>query len=175
VVHGIVSAHGGTIEVTSDVGGGTTFTLRFPVAPPDEPKKRSRTSGSNAVVPDAATNPLDILVVDDETSITTFLAHYLGSRGHAVLTAQSGSEALALARQGSFDVVVCDLRMPGMDGLATMRALREMPEGGRPRYVLSTGANIGSSIREAVDALGIDAVVPKPYDIEQLRRAVEQG
>ena len=41
--------------------------------------------------------------------------------------------------------------------------------------MLSTGANIGSAVREAADALGVDAVVPKPYDIEQLRRAVEQG
>ncbi|HEX2778834.1 MAG TPA: ATP-binding protein [Gemmatimonadaceae bacterium] len=175
VVHGIVSAHGGTIEVSSDLGGGTTFTLRFPIAPPEEAGKRRRTSGSNAVVTDSAAQPLDILVVDDETSITTFLAHYLGSRGHAVLTAQSGTEALALAKQGTFDVVVCDLRMPGMDGLATMRALREMPEGERPRYILSTGANIGSAVRDAVDALGVDSIVPKPYDIEQLRRAVEQG
>ena len=174
VVHGIVSAHGGTIEVTSDVGGGTTFTLRFPVAPSEEAAAKRRRSGGTAAVADTATTPLDILVVDDELSITTFLAQYLGSRGHAVLTAQSGSEALALAKQGPFDVVVCDLRMPGMDGLATMRALREMPEGERPRYVLSTGANIGSAVREAADALGVDAVVPKPYDIEQLRRAVEQ-
>jgi CheY-like chemotaxis protein len=173
-VHGIVSAHGGTIEVTSDVGGGTTFKLRFPVAPNEEADKRRRSGGSPAVA-DTATTPLDILVVDDELSITTFLAQYLGSRGHAVLTAQSGSEALTLARQGTFDVVVCDLRMPGMDGLATMRALREMPEGDRPRYVLSTGANIGSAVREAADALGVDVVVPKPYDIEQLRRAVERA
>ena len=171
VVHGIVTAHGGTIEVTSDIGGGTTFTLRLPASEAGPAAKRTTSSG--LVVGESAANPLDILVIDDESSITAFLSQYLGSRGHAVLAAHSGSEALLLAKQSAFDVVVCDLRMPGMDGIETMRALRSLPDGTRSRYVLSTGATISTTIRDAVEALPVNAIVPKPYDIEQLRRAVE--
>ena len=174
VVHGIVSAHGGSIEVQSAVGAGTTFTLRFPRSL-DAVSKVTPVRGSVAVGDAQATRPLDVLVIDDEASITTFLSQYLGSRGHAVLTAQSGPQALMIARAGAFDVVVCDLRMPGMDGLETMRALRAMPNGERPRYILSTGATMGAAVIDAAEALQVAAVVPKPYDIEQLRRAVEHA
>jgi PAS domain S-box-containing protein len=172
VVHGIVSAHSGSIDVQSTVGAGTTFTLRFPRS--RDGVSRVTPVRGTAVVNDAhAAQPLDVLVIDDESSITTFLSQYLGSRGHAVLTAQSGPQALTIARAGAFDVIVCDLRMPGMDGLETMRALRAMPNGDRPRYILSTGATLGAAVLDAAEALRVDAVVPKPYDIEQLRRAVE--
>ena len=168
VVHGIVTAHGGSIEVDSEVGRGTTFTLRFPVASPAPETRRPTPTGG-----DRATRPLDVLVVDDEQAITSFLARYLGARGHAVLTAQNGTEALGAARQGEFDVVICDLRMPGMDGVQVLRALRELPNGERTRAILSTGAALSDATRAAIDELGVE-VVPKPYDVEQLRRAIEQ-
>lgn len=171
VVHGIVNALGGTIEVESELRRGTTFTMSFPSAE----EVQAEPHPVQQAVTDQAARPLDVLVIDDESSIRNFLSQYLASRGHAVLVAESGSEALSIARQGDFDVVVCDLRMPGMDGIETMRALRAMPNGQQSRLILSTGATLGNAVHDAARMLRVAAVVPKPYDIEQLRKAIEQA
>ena len=85
-----------------------------------------RTTGEVAVPPGADGVPmgraLDILVVDDEAAIISFLTRFLTSRGHAVVGASDGMHALRIAEQFAFDLVVCDLHMPEMDGVELIRA-----------------------------------------------------
>ena len=97
----------------------------------------------------------------------------LGSRGHAVVAVRSGEEALALMQGSGFDVCVCDLRMPGMDGVELLRRLRQTPEGARMRVIVSTGEGPRSPLRAQAVALGDVTVIEKPYDVGVLRRAVE--
>jgi len=187
VVHGIVSAHGGTIGVESTPGAGTHFTIRLPAAPPSgawgegsvgsDPSGLDRPADDASAAPseELAERPLDILLVDDEEAILTFLRRYLTSRGHAVMTAQDGEQALRIAEHSSFDVVVCDLRMPGMTGAEVIRRLRAFPGLAEARYVLSTGDRDLPESADEPAVLGVSMVVEKPYEIDVLRRAVEEG
>ena len=178
VVHGIVSAHGGTVEAGSDAGEGMRVCVRLPAAdttvlPLTAEAVRATPAESIERVSDEAHVPLDILLVDDEASILGFLKQFLESRGHAVLCAHDGEQALRLAELARFDVVVCDLRMPGLGGDEVIERLRHMPGFERTRFLVSTGDNASATAARRIAALRPDAVLSKPYEMEQLRRVVE--
>ena len=168
VVDGIVTEHAGAIEAESPPEGGTCFTVRLPRAVRHE--EAPEPEGT-----DAAPTPLDVLLVDDEEAILGFLTRYLASRGHAVVATTSAEEALRLAAETTFDVAICDLRMPGVDGGELVRRLHELPGGERMRIVIATGEAPTSALRARAAGLGATALIEKPYDVEALRRAVEHG
>ena len=176
VVHGIVTSHGGTIDVDTRVGAGTTFAISLPAF------GRDGSDGHAAIesVPTGpathqADRPLDILVIDDEEVIVGLLVRYFSSRGHAVVPAHEGVQALRVAQRSSFDVVICDLRMPGMDGAEVIRRLKLLPTCASARFILSTGDTATAAVRQRIEGLALNAVVDKPYEVETLRRIVEDA
>jgi two-component system, cell cycle sensor histidine kinase and response regulator CckA len=176
VVHGIVTEHGGSIDVETRIGAGTTFAVSLPSF------SRDGADGLAAiealpVVPSSqpADRPLDILVIDDEEVIVGLLVRYFSSRGHAVVPAHEGRQALRVAERSSFDVVICDLRMPGMDGAEVIRRLKELPTCATSRFVLSTGDTATPAVRQRIEGLALAAIVDKPYEVETLRRIVEEA
>jgi CheY-like chemotaxis protein len=80
-----------------------------------------------------------------------------------------------VADQSSFDVVICDLRMPGLDGVELIRRLQQLPGAAEARYILATGDTASSTARDRAANLPRTIVVHKPYEVEQLRRIVEEG
>jgi PAS domain S-box-containing protein len=167
VVWGTVKDHHGYIDVQSEPGKGTTFTLYFPVtreAPVAAPEAipLSEYIGSDE----------SILVVDDIPEQRELAAGMLGRLNYKVQTAASGEEAMEVLGGHPFDLVVLDMIMePGMDGLDTYRQLRRIRPG--QKAVIVSGFSETSRVQEA-QALGAGEYIRKPYILETLGLAVRR-
>ena len=118
---GIIEGHGGTISLRSTPGVGTTFHVEIPVGvgadrSPDRPGQDVAAS----LVPSAA-----ILLVDDEAGIAKAVPRLLRREGHTVDTAANGRLALAKLQERAYDLILCDLRMPELDGPGLYRTLAQ--------------------------------------------------
>jgi len=111
-----------------------------------------------------------VLLVDDEADYRETLAKVLRRRGMSVAAAGGGAEALDRLGAGAFDVVLLDLRMPGLDGLATLREIRRRAPG--VRVVLLTGHGTAAAGLEAIRAEAFDFLL-KPVPVDALVRVLE--
>jgi PAS domain S-box-containing protein len=164
VVHGIIADHAGTITLEPILPTGTRFVIRLPLA--EQP--------ATAPPLGHASRPLDVLVVDPGASDLMFVERFLTSRGHAVVNAASGELAVRLARQTSFDAVVCDARLAVRDGSSVATALRATRGCAGARFVLSDDRASDESVTPAIGgAIGGARMIARPYDVEELRRLIE--
>jgi DNA-binding NtrC family response regulator len=113
-----------------------------------------------------------ILLVDDEVVFTNNMSKLLSRRGYEVKTANSGYEALGILMDNTFDVMVVDLKMPGIDGIATIREMKKL--GLFTEVLILTGHG---SIDLALEALRMGAYgyVTKPCEIAELVSKIEIG
>lgn len=164
-VFGIVRSYEGFIEVDTLPGRGTDIGVLFPAVvrpmvaarPDDEPTVRLAGAGRR------------VLVVEDEPVVRAVTGRLLTQRGFEVVTAADGQEALEkfIADPAGFVAVITDLMMPRMNGAELVRALRARAPG-VPVIVSSGLSGEGEDALEAMGALGVTAVLPKPYTEAQL-------
>ena len=166
VVYGIVQSHKGYVEVQSEEGKGTTFSLYFPpskqkIVKPDELKIKSVPRGSE-----------NILVVDDENMIRESAKEILSSFGYSVTTASNGLEALEILKKNKkkFDLAIVDMSMPKINGVETIRRIREIDQS--IKVVLSSG-HMDRERNMPVD-LKLDGTLPKPYRLRELALKIRQ-
>ena len=114
-----------------------------------------------------------ILVVDDSDETRLMLRHALGARGYRVVEAADGHEAVDVARRECPDIIVMDLNLPLMDGLAATQRIRECKELCRAAPILAVTAFDAYEIEEAAREAGCDAFVRKPFGPGELERLIE--
>ena len=166
LVKGLIELHGGEVRAESaGVGRGAAFTLILPRADRPEPQQEPPSEPARPGV-------LRILVVEDNADAADTLRDLLELFGHEVEVAYSGSQGLEAAHQFRPEVVLCDIGLPGMDGYAVARRLREDPETASSRLVALTGYGRDED-RQLAEEAGFDLHLVKPVAPDELRQHLQ--
>lgn len=170
ISYGIIRQHGGSITVESIVGEGSTMMTRIPLAP-KEPAPERPPDSPGATRP-ANNNVRHALVIDDEQGILEMVSDAL-ERVNCHATAVLGSAGVkAVLDQERFDLVICDLKMPGQNGIEVYRMIRETRPELAARFILMTG-NLADADQHAAEIATV-SLLPKPFTLAGLRDAVEE-
>ena len=161
MVYGVIRRHGGTIDVKSSPGKGSSFLIRLPI--------RHAEAGDKVKIKlptEILARKLRVLVVDDEPTVRTVLSEYLSGDGHSVEIACDGLKALEVLKKGTFDLVITDRAMPEMNGdqlaLAVKKSYPSMP------LVMLTG--FGELMKVSGEhPPGVDHLLSKPLTLETCR------
>ncbi len=160
----------GDLRVESTIDIGSSFELSLPLSPVDEIVPVAETPEPS----DEACINAHVLVAEDNEINRLVAQRFLDELGCTVECAADGEEAATRAREGGFDLILMDLRMPRMDGLEATRAIRAGEPEGSHTPIIALTANAFSSDREACLEAGMDDFLVKPIQPEQLRRMLSR-
>nr|WP_290439460.1 PAS domain S-box protein [Leptolyngbya sp. 'hensonii'] len=178
LVQRIVALHGGQVQLRSQLGEGSCFTLILPylesqasaARSPELPPTPLVEQPLSALAVDHA--PLILLAEDNEANVE-MIQGYLENVGYRFILARNGVEAIAAVKAEKPDLILMDIQMPEMDGLEAIRHIRtEMALGQLPIIALTALAMVGD--RENCLAAGANCYLPKPVRLKQLAQEIQQ-
>jgi len=179
IVYGIVHDHGGEVLVDSREGAGATFTVELPIAraiaramasaAPAKSRRKAQPLSRGA-----SRHRETILVVEDEPTVARLIADVLGETGHAVDTVLDSREGLEQVRRKAYDLVICDLRMPHVDGRAFYQELVRQGSPLGQRLVFVTGDTMSPHTFKFLESSGVPYLA-KPFLVEELKETVHRA
>jgi CheY-like chemotaxis protein len=161
VVRNLVSMHGGRVDAASRIGEGSTFTVRLPVS--------AEVLGECTPTARAGVKPGSgrVLLIEDNVDACDTLAHFLTLQGHEVTAAYDGAAGLQAATERPFQVVICDIGLPGLDGFDVIAGLRGSTDGDKPFAIALSGYCQAEDRERAIEA-GFDHYLVKPVGPDDL-------
>ncbi|EFO79577.1 multi-sensor hybrid histidine kinase [Oscillochloris trichoides DG-6] len=171
ICFGIIQEHDGQIWAESQQGAGTRVYVTLPV--------RQAALAQNVLtlppeaLPRSADHALNILVIDDEEPVLRLIDRLLHEQGHHSTTFQTAAEGLQAITAQHFDVILCDVRMPGMNGFEMLAAIRQRDPELAERLIFMTGDTLSQNTREQLEESG-NVCLPKPFAISQLETTLQQ-
>jgi two-component system, sensor histidine kinase len=156
----LAEAMGGSIAVASDPGRGTTFSVELPF-------KRADADAVRAAA-EAASGPMRILLAEDNPINRRLMAGLLTREGHQVLAVEDGRKALGAVAGQPFDLILMDMQMPELDGIAATRSIRALDPPAANTPILAISADSAPERRRVYFEAGIDSFLPKPIVSGQL-------
>jgi len=166
----LVELMGGKIEVTSEAGQGSTFTITMPARTTDEPAIEPNHTGA-----DDGIAKLRVLVVEDIEANQTLTKRMLTELGHHADVAINGEDCLHKLDHGKYDFILMDLHMPVMDGYTATREIRRREQAAnvaKTIHICALTANLLARDREACRAAGMNDFLGKPMRLAELRAAL---
>jgi two-component system, sensor histidine kinase len=161
----LAQAMGGLLQVKSTLNQGTTFRVILPCKLPEAVTPAQLDEASRFVTPILRGR---VLVVEDDLVNRQVMELFLRKMRVSPKFAHDGEAAVKLAAAETFDVILMDCQLPGIDGMETTRRIRRKLEGGRPLKIIALTANSGRNIRDACLAAGMDDFLTKPVRLEFL-------
>jgi two-component system NtrC family sensor kinase len=170
ICYGIVQDHGGRISLDSRAGRGATFVVQLP----RDTRPLRPVSADPAARPAAEPAGLRVLLVDDEPALRDAARRFLERSGITTDVAADGQAALEALSTGHYDVIISDVRMPGMNGRDFVSRLRKDRPELLQRLILSTGDTFAEDTAGLVAETGVPTLV-KPFDFDTLERMVRKA
>ena len=178
LVKRIVELHGGSVDLTSELGVGSCFTINLPFNIENSSSEGSsdrnlvELSVINLSETDGQILPLILLAEDNEANINTF-SSYLIAKGYRLVFAKDGQEAIAVTKAEHPDLILMDIQMPGMDGLTAIKQIRIDPDLANIPIIALTALAMEGDREKCLDA-GANEYLPKPVKLKQLAASIQQ-